>query len=230
MNSLTLLYAEDDDETRENYTFILQPYFKEIYQAKDGVEGLRLYANKKPDILLIDISMPGLNGLDMVEKIRLTDKTTPVIMLTAHSKREMLLQAVNLKLEAYLIKPIDDDLLKKTIHSLIDQLEQKEKIAINENLVWNKDTHDLLYQNISLKLTKKERLLMHILMSRIGNYVSKDTLIIRIWADEVPDVSHDNKLIQLIFRFNKKIAQYTECATPLIENSYALGYRIKPFK
>jgi DNA-binding response OmpR family regulator len=222
----TLLYAEDDQESRENYAFILQKYFSDIYLAQNGKEALSLYYEKHPDILLLDISMPLLNGLDLVKTIRKDDPDTHIIMLSAHSDREKLLSAVNLKLEAYLLKPVDDTLLKETIIKLIRQIQTKESVYLREDLIWDKNHSSLIYKGEQLKITKKERLLLQLLTHNLGTYVSHDELIIHIWDDEIPDHSHDNKLIQLIYRFNKKIMQHFSSPTHLIENSYTLGYRL----
>lgn len=224
----TVLYAEDDQETRENFLIILQQYFDTVYAAKNGTEALSLYYDKKPDILILDISMPCLNGLDVAKTIRQDDPNIPIVILSAYSDKEKLLNAVNLKLEAYLLKPIDNNILKKTIKKLIHQIECKEIIYLREDLVWNHSSATLSYKETQIKITKKERLLLQILTQHIGQYVSNDELIIHIWQDDIPDHSHDNKLIQLIYRLNKKVTQILHFDTHLIENGYTSGYRILP--
>ncbi len=222
----TLLYAEDDIESRENYIYILQEYFSTIYPASNGKEALELFHEHCPDMLLLDISMPLLNGLDLVKIIRKDDMDIPIIILSAHSDREKLLQAVNLKLEAYLLKPIDDIQLKEIITNQIKQMQKKEILYLRENLIYDKTNITLTHKDKPIKITKKERLLLQVLVKHIGKYVSHDELIIHIWQDDIPDHSHDNKLIQLIYRFNKKMTQQLSSDTHLIENSYTLGYRI----
>ncbi len=222
----TLLYAEDNQESRGNCAFILQEYFSDIYLAKNGKEALTLYYEKEPDILLLDISMPLLNGLDLAKTIRKDDHHIPIIMLSAHSDREKLLYAVGLKLEAYLLKPIDESLLKETIVKLIRQIHTKEIIYLREDLIWDRAHFNLIYNGQELRITKKERLLLQLLTYNLGTYVSHDELIIHIWHDEIPDHSHNNKLIQLIYRFNKKMMHYFSSPRHLIENSYTLGYRL----
>jgi len=222
----TLLYAEDDQESREIFAFILKEYFSNIYLATNGKEALALYHEKKPDILLLDISMPYLNGLDLAKIIRKDDPNTHIIMLSGHSEKEKLLSAVNLKLEAYLLKPIDIILFKDTIVNLIRQIQTKESVYLRNDLIWDKTHSSLMHKGEELKLTKKERLLMQLLTHTLGMYVTHDELIIHIWHDEIPDHSHDNKLIQLIYRFNKKIMQHLSSPAHLIENSYTLGYRL----
>jgi DNA-binding response OmpR family regulator len=222
---LSLLYAEDDKESRENYGFVLKEYFSEVYLASNGEEALDLYHTHKPDILLLDISMPVLNGLDLVKIIRKKNPDIPIVMLTAHDDRDKLLQAVGLKLDGYLLKPIELSHLKETLLALIKRLTQETYITLRKDLIWNQ--YDLLYQGRVLKLTKKERLLMQLLCEHPGEYIAHDQLIYHIWNDELPDHSHNKKLVQLIYRLNKKISETLSSEDIyLIENSYTHGYRV----
>ena len=226
MHKFTLLYAEDDRETRENYTFVLKKYFHEVYSAEDGKEALDIYREKKPDILLLDISMPYINGLEMVKAIREEDKETPIIILTAHSDQEKFLRAIPLGLSEYLLKPIDDVILIDTMNRLVSQMKKSNSVHLKGDCIWERTTSALSCRKKSIDLTKKETILMKLLTASIGQYVSKDTLIMDIWHEEIYDSSHENKLIQLVYRLNKKITSSTNCKNQLIENSYALGYRL----
>ena len=224
----TMLYAEDDQVTRENYTFALKKYFQEVYTAGDGKEALMIYHKVKPDVLLLDINMPYMNGLDMVEEIREYDKKTPIVMITAYSDREKLLKAIPLGLFQYLIKPIRDDVFRDTMRELIEQVTIKELIYLKDGFVWNKVHSELLYQQKYISLSEKENFLLTILAGSVGHYFSQDTLISDIWQGEDINASHERKLIQLIYRLNKKITSSTGLTTLLVENSYALGYRLLP--
>ncbi len=227
MYDLTLLYAEDDPQSRKNYAFVLEEYFSEVYIAEDGREALDLYHEKKPDVLLLDISMPFIDGLEVAKAVRKENKEIPIIMLTAHSEQEILLRAIDLKLEKYLLKPIDNNSLTQIVQKVIREMEDKDIIPLKENLIWNKTNSNLFYEEKSVKLTKKEHKLMTLLINSIGEYFMHDTLIIQIWYNEVPNASHDNKLHQLVYRLNKKISDVTNSNTQLVENSYTLGYRIQ---
>jgi len=226
MHKLTLLYAEDDRETRENYTFVLKKYFHEVYSAKDGKEALNIYHEKEPDMLLLDISMPHINGLELAKAVREKDKETPIIMLTAHSEQKKLLKAIPLGLSEYLLKPIDDAILIDTVLGLVSQMKKRNFIYLKGDCLWERSNSELSCRKKSIDLTKKETILMKLLTASIGQYVSKDTLITDIWREEIQDASHENKLIQLVYRLNKKITAFTNCRDQLIENSYALGYRL----
>ncbi len=226
MSNLTLLYAEDDLQSRKNYAFVLEEYFSEVYLAEDGREALDLYHEKKPDVLLLDISMPFINGLDVAKFVRTTNKDIPIIMLTAHAEQEKLLTAIPLGLSQYLLKPINDRSLIEAVVKTIQEIQNREIITIRENLLWNKTNANLLYNEENIKLTKKEHKLVAFLIRSLGEYFTHDTLILEVWDDEIPDASHDNKLQQLVYRLNKKINTVINRDILFIENSYALGYRI----
>jgi len=227
MYAMTLLYAEDDPQSRKNYAFVLEEYFSKVYIAEDGREALRLYYEKKPDILLLDISMPFIDGIEVAKTVRKENKEIPIIMLTAHSEKDILLRAVDLKLEKYLLKPITEAKLKEIMLKVIGERENKDVILLREKLWWHKENSHLTYDGQEIKLTKKEHKLIMLLLRMPGGYFMHDTLIINVWDDQIPDDSHDNKLHQLIYRLNKKVNEVSNSDMQLIENSYTLGYRIK---
>ena len=99
LKSLTILYAEDEIGIRKNIADSLSYYAKEVYEANDGEEAYELYLEKKPDIILSDIHMPKINGIEFVKKIRSLNREVPVIMITAHTDKEYLLEAVELHME-----------------------------------------------------------------------------------------------------------------------------------
>lgn len=227
MYDMTLLYAEDDPQSRNNYAFVLEEYFSKVYIAEDGREALHLYHEKKPDILLLDISMPFIDGLEVAKTVRKENREIPIIMLTAHSEKDILLRALDLKLEKYLLKPINEVKLKEIMLKVIGEREKKDVMLLREKLLWHKENTYLTYDEEEIKLTKKEHKLIILLLRSPGKYFMPDTLIINVWDDEIPDDSHDNKLHQLIYRLNKKINTVSKSDIQLIENSYTFGYRIK---
>ena len=227
MYDMTVLYAEDDAQSRKNYAFVLEEYFSEVYLAEDGREALALYHEKKPDILLLDISMPFIDGLEVAKTVRETNKEIPIVMLTAHSEKDMLLRAVDLKLEKYLLKPISEAKLHEIMQKVLKEHTDRNIICLREKLLWDKNNSHLSYDAQEIRLTKKEHKLIMLLLHSLGEYFMHDTLIINVWDDQVPDDSHDNKLHQLVYRLNKKINEATRNDMQLIENSYTLGYRIK---
>ena len=97
LENFTLLYAEDDPETQESMGEVLASETNELYRAYNGREELVLYKEKKPDIVLSDINMPEMDGLEMAAAIREIDPLEPIIVTSAFNDRETPLKAINLR-------------------------------------------------------------------------------------------------------------------------------------
>jgi DNA-binding response OmpR family regulator len=228
MYELTLLYAEDDPHIRENYAFVLGHYFERVYTAEDGKKALELYHEKHPDVLLLDVSMPLMDGLNVAKSIRKEDSKTAIIMLSAHSDKEKLFRAIPLMLSEYLVKPVSDKDLINTILSVCKKIIDDSQIMLKGSFVWASKTQSLYHSGVLVELSKKERQLMSLLTKYFGEYVPTENLITEIWEDTMQSDSLEIRLRQLVSRLNKKLSYITDCKEPSIESGYALGYRIMP--
>ena len=221
---ISVLYAEDETDIREKYSQFLKRFCTDVYEAKDGEEALEIYKEKRPDIILVDISMPKINGLDLVAKIRENDHKTKVIMLTAHSDTEYLLNATNLKLTRYLIKPVNREDLTSTLNLAIDELNKfdvyfKSIIYLKDNLHWDSSSRELFSNNYLISLTKNETLLVEILISKLDKSFSYDEIIYELWLDEFSDKLPALKT--LVKGLRKKLPE------DLLENIRSVGYKLK---
>lgn len=119
LKNLTILYVEDEDIARAQLEKVLKRLFKEVIVAKNGLEGLEKYKKDKADeskidLILSDINMPQLNGIEMLEEIRKENDSIPIIFTTARSETEYLLKAIALDTSYYALKPINiDDIIVK---------------------------------------------------------------------------------------------------------------------
>ena len=104
---IRLLYVEDDEMTTEEVGFFLKKYFKELYIAKNGEEGLELFKEHNPDMIITDIQMPKMNGLEMCEEIFKINPEVPVAVTTAYSDGEYLIKSIELGIDKYILKPIN---------------------------------------------------------------------------------------------------------------------------
>lgn len=116
-NNYTMLYVEDDEQTRANMSSYLRLKYNTVLEAKDGVEAYELYLNEQPDLMLVDIELPNMNGLELVEKIRDKNNTIPIIITSAYSDKQKLLAAIKLNLVDYLTKPISRHRLKDVLET-----------------------------------------------------------------------------------------------------------------
>ncbi len=140
INNFTLLYVENNLDIQDYVKSMIQDNVKEFYQAFDGKEGLAMYKEFKPDILLTDIEMPILDGLSMIEEIKTIDDKQPIIIVSAFDNRENLLKAINIGVDTFALKPIDIDVIYKKIgivaQNLKHTLDNNNKIHKLYNLAY----------------------------------------------------------------------------------------------
>lgn len=163
LKRLRILYVEDDTVVRNELENLLAGFFDKVFIASDGEEGLNTYLENKEsiDIILTDINMPKLSGIDMVKKIREISPKIPVILATAHSDIELLAEAIKLKVQEYIIKPVDVRHLLSLMNELanvlyqdflLDQqtkeLAQYKEVIDSNNIVLKTDIHmNITYVN-----------------------------------------------------------------------------------
>lgn len=152
LKRLRALYVEDDDNIRNELSSLLSNFFGKIFVAKDGKDGIEQYVknSQEIDVIISDINMPYLTGIEMIKRIREHNKDIPVIFTTAYSDNEYLADAIKLKVYEYIVKPIDIRKLLTVLNELATILHQNELIAKqNEELEKYKDVIDA--NNIVIK-------------------------------------------------------------------------------
>ncbi|MGM0518040.1 MAG: EAL domain-containing response regulator [Campylobacterota bacterium] len=117
LKNITILYAEDEKDLRTVTSQILQGFTKKQFIAKDGQEGLDLFIQNQDeiDLIITDVNMPNMNGLDMVKEIKKINMNIPIIVATAFSNKEYLLEAIDIGVDKYVLKPIDISKLLQTM-------------------------------------------------------------------------------------------------------------------
>lgn len=115
LKSLSILYVEDDEMTRQLVSQLLSRWVGQLYQAADGQEGLYLFTRHRPDMVVTDIQMPVLDGLKMARSIKELDRDTPVIVTTAFNDQAYFMEAIEVGIDRYLAKPINADNLLESI-------------------------------------------------------------------------------------------------------------------
>ena len=124
LRSMHILVVEDDRFAREQLSLLLSRFADRLTTAADGAEGLETFKYERPDIVVTDINMPRLNGLDMAQAIKAMDPATPVILVTAHSDTQFFLRSIEISIDGYVVKPINADslltLLAKQAKGLLD--------------------------------------------------------------------------------------------------------------
>jgi len=221
--NFSVLYVEDELDIRNKYSQYLNRFVTTVYVAQDGKEAYEIYKDKQPDILMADINLPKLNGLDLASKIREKDLNIKIIMLTAHSDIDYLLQATDLKLTKYLIKPVNREDLKNALNLAIDEhlkykVLSKNIIHLDDNSYWDIENMELFIDSIPVTLTRNEKLLTNFLISNSNGICSYDEIIYEIWPSDFDKLPALKTLVKALRR---KLPE--EC----LENIRSTGYRIK---
>ena len=108
LNNFTLLYVEDDESVVESMKDLLEGEVKELFIAHNGKEGLELFKEKNPDIVLTDVNMPIMDGIMMSTEIKKINNNKPIAILTAFNEPDYLKKAVNIGIDKYILKPVTD--------------------------------------------------------------------------------------------------------------------------
>lgn len=221
IRDISILLAEDETELRESLYEYLQIFFNRIYVAECGNKAYDIYKQKRPNIILTDINMPNLDGLDMIAKIRSEDKETKIIVMSAHSEQEKLLQAIKLHLESYLIKPIKMDTLKKALFETVDLIRKTtSRVYTTENMYWDASTNTLWYNSKEIKLRKMENLLLKLLFSRPNHCFNARDIFDYLHEEKENKEFSTHAVTSLMKRIRTKLPE------DIIQNIYGSGYRI----
>ncbi|WP_022670698.1 EAL domain-containing protein [Hippea alviniae] len=119
--TIKVLYVEDDEFARKETEELLLNFFNFIDTAKDGVEGLEKFESKRHDIIITDINMPKMDGLEMIKRIKKIDKKVPVLVITAFNNFEYLLESIKIGVYGYILKPIDINQLMESIYRSVEK-------------------------------------------------------------------------------------------------------------
>ena len=145
LEKVSILYVEDDGEIREALAETLEFDVKELYVAENGEEGLKKFKEFKPDIVISDIKMPKMDGLQMSAQIKEISPKTPIIITTAFSDSDYLLKAIDIGIDKYVTKPVDIDKLYKALEEISSLLDKK---GINQQTLDELPTKDSLIDNL----------------------------------------------------------------------------------
>ena len=218
----TILYVEDEPAIQANITEYLASYFKAVYVASDGQEGLACYQKHHPDVLLLDINVPYLSGLELAQTIRQEDKSIKILMLTGITETEKLLQATELKLTKYLLKPLSPKAFKSTLKLLVAELMENPRdfVPLGEGMVWDKEREQLLHEGERVILSEKEQKLLRLFISKQAEVIGFETIMVALWEDAFDrEISIDSVKNQ-VSNLRKKLPKGT------VINVYGQGYRL----
>ena len=217
LKNLKILYIDDEDFIRADAVEYLEFYCDNVYEASNGKEGLEKYKELKPDIIITDIKMPKLNGIEMIKEIRKTDKTTKIIIATAFLETSYLVEAIELGLIKYLVKPIMEDTLLPVLNSCVEDVVTKQSIFhIFGGYKFDIFNETLFFKNKQIILTKKELLCLEYLIKNSNRALRYEEFNSYVWDGNMSE----DALRSVIRELRKKTSKSS------IKNISGIGYQI----
>jgi len=217
LNAFTVLYAEDEDGIRKNIEEILKHLFKEVYSAKNVSEAYMKYTENNPDLVITDIRMGNETGIDLVKKIRKADSKTRIIITSAYTDLEYLLQATELHLIKYIVKPITQDKLMEALEAFVNSYDNSKIYNLIPNWIFDYSKATISNANEEFTLTKKENNFLKLLISK-NRIITYEELETNIWDED--SVMTANAMRLFIKNFRKKLPK------DFLKNIQGVGYKL----
>ena len=182
-----ILLVDDEQDILEFLSYNLRKEGCDVITANNGKEGLELAKKHNPDLILLDVMMPEMDGMEVCENLRSIERldNTFIIFLTARSEEYSELSGFTAGADDYITKPIKPKLLISRINAILRR--SNKKILTNEitieNIMINKDTFQIFVDSEEISLPKKEFLLLYFLMTVPGKAFSREEIISEVWND-----------------------------------------------
>ncbi|WP_170170122.1 response regulator transcription factor [Malaciobacter pacificus] len=214
------MIIEDELETLELMVEIFESKFSKVFTAVDGYDAIEVFKNNKIDVVLCDVNIPKLNGLETIIKIREVDYSVPIIIITAYSDTETLLKASNCNVQGYILKPMkfeDIQYILKKVYQHQNNEYHNGRISINSSIILDTVNSEFMFEGNSVKLTLKELEFLKLLIKKRGSAVHYSIIERVVWND---NVMSSTSLRTLVKNIRKKISY------DIVENVPKVGYKV----
>ena len=214
-----VLYAEDEEGIRANVVDILELFFEKVVAVEDGTEAMSEMMLSSYDVLVFDICMPHMDGLEAIKRIRKKDKKIPIIILSAHTEQDYLWRAVELKITKYLTKPFEKDSFLEALELAASEIiGDNFDIKLKNGCIYNPCQKIACWGTKNIKLSKTESRLLEYFIKRANQSVTFDDIYDYIWEFEMPSKEAIKSLVK---ELRRKIG--SEC----IKSIYGIGYMLE---
>ena len=220
---MKVLVADDDGDLRELIAFTLTQAGYLVVRAADGPAAVRCFDEESPDLVVLDINMPGASGFQVCESIRKRSRV-PVMMLTVRGEEEDLVRALELGADDYLTKPFSPRTLLARVKALLRRagMEASAPLAAGRVALDLEEHTVRVGGGAPVRLTKLELRLLQMLLAHAGHSVNSERLLVQVWGHRS---GGDRQLLkQLVHRLRQKIE--TDPAAPALLRTAAAGYKL----
>ena len=226
MKKPKIVVIEDEVDILEVINYNLSKEGFDVCSALDGEEGLALIKKEVPDLVLLDLMLPGLDGIEICRKLK-TDYSTrsiPIIMVTAKGEESDIVLGLGMGADDYMVKPFRPRELMARIRSVLrrgDFIEEGEGVVSIDELVIDINRHEVKLEGKIIVLTAMEFKLLHFLASHPGQVFTRENLLNHISSDDTFII--DRNIDVHIRSIRKKLNKHRE----LIETIHRVGYRFR---
>jgi len=223
-----ILIVEDDRSLREGLAMNLRMQGYEILSAADGDEGMRMAFDAKPDLVILDIMLPGFSGLDILEELRRRQADVPVLILSARGATRDKIGGLNLGADDYIVKPFDLPELIARVGAMLRRQRVRRQAAPRlelGDLAIDRAQRIAYAAGRKIELSAKEFDLLCLLAESPGQVFTRDSILERVWGWSYEGTARtvDNFVASL-----RKKLKAARCASPRIDTVPKVGYRISP--
>ena len=226
MKKPKIVVIEDEVDILEVINYNLSKEGFDVCSALDGEEGLALIKKEVPDLVLLDLMLPGLDGIEICRKLK-TDYSTrsiPIIMVTAKGEESDIVLGLGMGADDYMVKPFRPRELMARIRSVLrrgDFIEEGEGVVSIDELVIDINRHQVKLEGKKIVLTAMEFKLLHFLASHPGQVFTRENLLNHVSSDDTFII--DRNIDVHIRSIRKKLNKHRE----LIETIHRVGYRFR---
>ncbi|QIB69266.1 response regulator transcription factor [Aminipila butyrica] len=226
-----ILIIEDEPNIIELVGYNLKNNGYEYISAEDGIMGITLVHREKPDLILLDIMLPGKNGHEICRELREDGNKTPIIMLTAKSDEVDKILGLEFGADDYMTKPFSIRELMARIKAVLRRYEENtfrppnsEHILGLDHLQINTDRHEVTLGGKPVELTLKEFELLCFLMENRGHVFSRDQLLDKVWGI---DYAGETRTVDVHIRYLRKKLGQDDNEDKYIQTIRGKGYKMR---
>lgn len=218
----TLLLVDDEPMMLDLLSLYLSPIGYHCIKKESALEAINYLETHPVDLILLDIMMPEMNGLDACEKIRQT-WDTPIIMLTAMSEKSDIVKGLNHGADDYISKPFDEEELIARIDAVLRRQKNKTGKISFRGLFLDQISHELLYNGREILLTPKEFGMMSLFLTNQNKVFTREHLITSIWGYEVS--TEDRTIDSHVRNLREKLRKAGFPADNYLLTVWGVGYK-----